>query len=156
MGRRLLRSLYQPNIDAFSLELNIPSILFIASFKNEPLPLEPPKGSWWIAHDTHETLTLLSGVDATGRALEAHRLGIHFISVHTPGEIQFKVSRTAVPFIIFVEPRRGDAFSCGEYSKHTVGITRHFSHCDFFSLCSVSYFIFQPLACMHECWDERV
>lgn len=113
-GRRMLRSLAQPNIESFSVELNVPAVLYVASLADEGLPLEPTKEAPWTAHDTHETMTLLSGVDASGRALEARSLRIRFISLRASGGIKFKVARTAVPFIIFVEPRKEEAFSCGE------------------------------------------
>ncbi|KAL8438590.1 hypothetical protein ACSSS7_000124 [Eimeria intestinalis] len=113
-GRRMLRSLSQPNIDSFAVELNVPAILYVASFAEEPLPLEPTKDASWTVHDSHETMTLLSGVDASGRALEAKRLSIKFISLRSAGGTKFKVAHTAIPFIIFVEPRKDEAFSCGE------------------------------------------
>ncbi|KAL8453846.1 hypothetical protein Emag_001654 [Eimeria magna] len=111
-GRRMLRSLSQPNIDSFAVELNVPAILYVASFADEPLPLEPSKDASWTVHDSHESMTLLSGVDASGRALEAKRLSIKFISLRSAGGTNFKVAHTAIPFIIFVEPRKDEAFSC--------------------------------------------
>lgn len=113
-GRRMLRSLSQPNIESFSVELNVPAILYIASLAEETLPLEPTKEAPWTVHDTHESMTLLSGIDASGRALETRRLQIRFISLRAAGGTKFKAKRTAVPFIIFVEPRREEAFSCGQ------------------------------------------
>ncbi|KAL8447874.1 hypothetical protein Emed_004169 [Eimeria media] len=111
-GRRMLRSLSQPNIDSFAVELNVPAILYVASYADEPLPLEPTKDASWTVHDSHESMTLLSGVDASGRALEAKRLSIKFISLRSAGGTHFKVAHTAIPFIIFVEPRKDEAFSC--------------------------------------------
>lgn len=113
-GRRMLRSLSQPNMEGFAIDLNVPAILYIASPADESLPLEPAKEAPWTAHDSHESMTLLSGVDASGRALQAKTLQIHFISLRVAGGTRFKVARTAAPFVIFVEPRREDAFSCGK------------------------------------------
>lgn len=115
LGRRLLLSLHQPNMSGFSFELNGPSLLFVASPKEELLPLEAAaEGPPWRAHDTRESLTLLSGEDASGRALEATKMQIRFISFKASEEIKFKLSKTAVPFLFFAEPRRGEALSCGE------------------------------------------
>ncbi|XP_026193807.1 uncharacterized protein LOC34618352 [Cyclospora cayetanensis] len=111
-GRRMLRSLAQPNIDSFTIDLNVPAILYIASPADESLPLEPTNDAPWTAHETHETMTLLSGVDASGRALEAKPLSIRFISLRTAGGVKCKVRHTAIPFIIFVEPHKEEAFSC--------------------------------------------
>ncbi|OEH77247.1 PA14 domain-containing protein [Cyclospora cayetanensis] len=113
-GRRMLRSLAQPNIDSFTIDLNVPAILYIASPADESLPLEPTNDAPWTAHETHETMTLLSGVDASGRALEAKPLSIRFISLRTAGGVKCKVRHTAIPFIIFVEPHKEEAFSCDE------------------------------------------
>ncbi|CDJ44191.1 hypothetical protein ETH_00010425 [Eimeria tenella] len=113
LGRRLLLSLHQPNMSGFSFELNGPSLLFVASPKEELLPLEAAaEGPPWRAHDTRESLTLLSGEDASGRALEATKMQIRFISFKASEEIKFKLSKTAVPFLFFAEPRRGEALSC--------------------------------------------
>lgn len=128
LGRRLLLSLHQPNMSSFSFELNGPSLLFIASPKEEPLPLEAAAGGPpWRAHDTRESLTLLSGEDASGRALEATQMQIRFISFKTSEEIKFKLSKTAVPFLFFAEPRRGEALSCGELRLRNWALFRHFS-----------------------------
>lgn len=113
VGLRMLRTLTNPNMNSFVVELTVPCVVYIASPLDQRLPLTPTKEHPWTTHDADENITLLTGVDATGRAIESKTLGVRFIVLRAPGEIKFNVAHTAVPFVLFVEGRRQSAFSCG-------------------------------------------
>ncbi|PFH33232.1 PA14 domain-containing protein [Besnoitia besnoiti] len=112
-GRRFLRALAEPNMEAFSFDVNVPATIYIASPVDEGVPVAPGEGSNWKAHDTEEIISVLYGITGTGRALESRTMRIRFISLRDGGSLSFKVREKGKPFFIFAEEKEEVALSCG-------------------------------------------
>ncbi|KYK70234.1 PA14 domain-containing protein [Toxoplasma gondii TgCatPRC2] len=112
-GRRFLRTLAEPNMEAFSVEVNIPATIYIASPIDEGIPVSPEESSAWKVHDTDEIVSVLFGVTGMGRALESRAMRIRFIALRERGKLSFKLRQKGVPFLIFAEEKKNAALSCG-------------------------------------------
>lgn len=117
-GLRMIRTIAEPTMDYFEVTVNVPTNIYVASPKDEPLPLAPFEDHIWKAHDTNYNISVYRGTDPLGRAIENTILGLRMISHREGGRISFQVMEKYTPFILIFEEKREEVSSCGGEQKN--------------------------------------